>query len=425
MDDMIQPKRSLKDVLPKQQQAGYKSAPVLAEQTPPRANPKEFNRRTRRTGGMKLVIFIILIFLLVAGGLVASTVMARANLEVTPRQVQLALDNTYESSLATGAELVYKVMSMSDEESRTITASGSEQLEQKATGQIIVYNAFGPEPQQLVASTRFETKDGKIFRISQGVTVPGGKNVGGTFTPGSLEVTVTADEPGEEYNLANADFTIPGFKGTARYDKFYARTKTATAGGFKGSVPKVADEDKIEATTELKAILRERLTTEARAQIPAEFVLYDDAVVVSYQESYSAAGNNAAELKIKATLQGIILNREELSGHLAKRHVPGYMDESVLVTNLEDLSFELEPGATIIPGETETISFNLKGTAKLVWQFDQTVLKSELTSAKSSNYQQILANYPAIETAEISFMPPWIRGFPSNVDKIKIQIIAE
>src|SRR6185437_10341360 len=54
----------------------------------------------------------------------------------------------------------------------TFHGSSVQQVSQKAQGTITIYNAYSAAPQDLVATTRFETPDGKIFRITTNVTVP-------------------------------------------------------------------------------------------------------------------------------------------------------------------------------------------------------------------------------------------------------------
>ena len=48
-------------------------------------------------------------------------------------------------------------------------------MERKASGQIIVYNAYNDNNQKLIKNTRFETPDGKIYRIQASIIVPGTK----------------------------------------------------------------------------------------------------------------------------------------------------------------------------------------------------------------------------------------------------------
>ena len=105
----------------------------------------------------------------------------------------------------------------------------------------MIYNKYSAEAQIFVKDTRFETPEGKIYRIDRAVTVPGMKNSGGQTVAGSVEATVYADKSGSEYNIGFSDFTIPGLKGGLKYEKFYARSKTPMTGGMKGTVPDISE----------------------------------------------------------------------------------------------------------------------------------------------------------------------------------------
>lgn len=104
-----------------------------------------------------------------------------------------------------------------------------------------------PSPQILVATTRFETSDGKIVCLDSRVVVPGATTKDGQLQPSSIDVNVTADQPGPDYNIpACTDpckFTIPGFKGTDKFEGFYGISKNPMTGGNLGSVPMVTADD--------------------------------------------------------------------------------------------------------------------------------------------------------------------------------------
>ena len=57
--------------------------------------------------------------------------------------------------------------------SKTILRSEPKEVNQKAQGELTVYNNYSEAPQILIKNTRFQTEDGKIFRIGDSITVPG------------------------------------------------------------------------------------------------------------------------------------------------------------------------------------------------------------------------------------------------------------
>ena len=78
--------------------------------------------------------------------------------------------------------------------------------DERATGVIVVYNAYSAAPQRLIKNTRFATEDGKIFRAKDSIVVPGTTIENGKIIPGSVEAIVVADEPGEAYNFQTPEF---------------------------------------------------------------------------------------------------------------------------------------------------------------------------------------------------------------------------
>ena len=139
----------------------------------------------------------------------------------------MAIDSrlrAYTNTTTTG--LSFEVMQLNAEESGLVTATGISSGGQKASGKITVYNNYGSAPQKLITNTRFQTKDGKIYRIKGAISVPG---------MGMTEATVYADQAGEEYNIVPTEFTLPGLKGGARFEKVFAKSKTAMSGGSSGN----------------------------------------------------------------------------------------------------------------------------------------------------------------------------------------------
>lgn len=98
----------------------------------------------------------------------------------------------------------------------------------RAFGVVVIYNESG-SPQRLIKSTRLQSSDGKIFRITQeSVTIPAQANE----IPGTLEVTVFAEKTGAVYNIPPTVFKIPGFTNDPRYNQIYGRSNKPMSGGF-------------------------------------------------------------------------------------------------------------------------------------------------------------------------------------------------
>ncbi|MEK7154009.1 MAG: hypothetical protein AAB792_00430, partial [Patescibacteria group bacterium] len=100
-------------------------------------------------------------------------------------------------------------------ETDTFPVTGQKDVVQKASGTITIFNKSATA-QRLVATTRFKSPGGLIFRILQTINVPASAKTGETVTPGLVVANVYADRPGAEYNIGPTQFTIPGFEGTPK-----------------------------------------------------------------------------------------------------------------------------------------------------------------------------------------------------------------
>ncbi len=423
MDD-INNKRSLREVLPKHGQEPTSSHLEIKPMfTIPEPNPIT-NKTPRRAGApIKSIVVSIVVVLVVIVGIIGSTTLAKAVINVTPRQADVVLDGgtvfQTKSSPVEDTDLVFGTVNKDFTETKTVQATGEKDISEKAQGTIIIYNAFDDKPAKLVATTRFETADGKIYRIKDSVTIPGMKGT----TPGSVEAVAYADKAGSDYNIALTDFTIPGLKSdAARFSKVYARSKTAMAGGFVGKTKIVSDADRKTAEAELKDTLTKKAGSIA-LDVPVDQILLPDGNLTSFGplKVESASSSNQALLSLKMTNTGILVKRADLAKFLAQKYVPEYKGDPVDIDSLTDLTFKLENKTQLNPASLNNVSFTIKGTARLVWTFDETNFKESIKGLSKSTYSEKLAGFPAIQKSSISFRPPWIFSIPSDINKIEIR----
>jgi len=354
-----------------------------------------------------------------------------AHVTVTPKQDSGAITGEFSAfKEPADSELAFDVMILAKEEGKDIPATKERQVERKASGNIIVYNKHSGVVQPLIKNTRFETPEGKIYRIKESVSIPGTTVLEGEIVPGSLEVTVYADEPGESYNIGLSDFTVPGFKGTPQFENFYARSKTAMTGGFSGVVKYPSEEDIKVAREELQHTLKEQLLTEANVQKPDNFILYEDGIFISYEggDKIGETSGDTAHITERATLNGVIFNKDELAKFIAKNALQNRYDGSAAVTisNMDQIIFNIVDKESVSPFD-ESIPFSLSGTAEVIWTVDEEGLKAALVGKpkKGLQFQEVLGAFPYIERAEASIKPFWKRTFPDNVDKIRINQVIK
>lgn len=377
----------------------------------PRRRPR---RRSRRFWLVALVVVAVCAVL----GLLISTVFAGATVIVHPRTETVTVPASLEAAPnAPLGTLSYQTVTVSRSSDVTVPAEGTQRVSRPASGTITISNAYNASAQRLIANTRFEAADGKIYRIRDSVTVPG---MSGT-NPGTIKATIYADSPGPDYNkAAGATFTIPGFKGDPRYEKFTAKADGAIGGGFVGDEPAVSAQALSEAKTSLQQKVDADVRAAAAAEIPEGYVAIPGTLQVTFSELSQTAGpDKTAKLTQNATASGVIVRQSDLASAIARRAVQGYQGEAV--TFLDASTMDVEAATTTRTDGTITV--NLRGEASLVWQFDPNALSQALAGKSKSEFQGAIAAFqPAVEKADASIRPFWQGKFPSDAGKIKVKL---
>ncbi len=375
-------------------------------------NLREFRKKRKKKKKSKLTIFYIFLFLILLGLGVWTFVFDTAKVYVSPK---------YEDISISGGFLIFKedilIDYVSSKETQTVLKSAPKEVNEKASGELTIYNNYSGESQVLINNTRFQTADGKIFRINQSVTVPG--KVGSV--PGAITVKVYADTYGSEYNIGPSEFSIPGFKDTARYEAFYAKSNAPMTGGVSGIIQIVSEDDIESAKENLIPKIKATLKEEANYLKKEGYVTLYDNLVIDYTDNSSQLiigdGNNY-ELEGVAAIVSI---KEEVLAKLLAEQALGSSYNSLEKLRLEGeggLAFEMDEDPDI---EAGLIKFNIEGRVRLVWTYDADNIKVSLMGKKISSLSDIMQNYSSsVVSSTVKVMPTWSRTFPNTIERIKI-----
>lgn len=360
-----------------------------------------------------------------------SAIFSGVTILVTPRSQDVAVDATFSAhkrAMDNQTELPFDIMTVEETAEKTVPATGSETVHQKASGEIIVYNNYSAQSQKFLKNTRFATPDGKIYRIQKSITVPGKTGTGASAIPGSLVATVYADADSDSFNVGLVDFTLPGLKGSPMYAGFYARSKTPMSGGFSGVRKIVSDKDRQEAETELKKTAQDKAIQRIHQEKPEGFILYEDGISASFVDETNKGGkvdtatDNTVTMRMRAVLRGVIFNEQDLDRHIAAKTVANFDGGAVKIPNLDALRFTLLNKETIFLENMQSISFSLSGPAHIVWTIDENSIKEKLAGTPKSDFQKIMGGFLNVERAEVSIRPFWKTAFPENTEKMKIEV---
>lgn len=363
------------------------------------------------------------VIVLVAIGFLTTLILRGAELTIYPKFKDVAVQAAFTAYKQPAVDtLGYELMTLEETGERTVSATDSQKAEERATGEITIYNAHTTGVQRLIKNTRFESSDGHIFRIQESVDIPGYTQKGNDKVPGSVTAKVFADGAGEAYNVAPGKFTIPGLKGDPQFDTIYAESKAPMQGGFIGERLIVSPEELAKAQEAIRGELKEKLFSRAQSERPAGFELFVSAVRVRFESLPSVdAGDKQATIREKAILEAPIFSEGDFARYLAQNTIAEYKGEAVRIENPKSLTFAYT-AATSTPAAIENpINFTLAGNARIVWQYDKNKLRDDVAGAPKDKVPEILLSYqPAIERATTIMRPFWKRSFPRDPAEIKI-----
>lgn len=418
----------------------YDTATHPPRRKPPRSRNKSlYPLKKKKWFAIAFAIGLIVVLSSIA----LSLLFAGATVTVYPKQdnVVVSEEFTVDENGSEGSIPISRMV-ITETAQREVVALGEKEVEERASGEVTLYNEYSETPQRIIPRTRFESSSGLIYRVSEAVEIPG-KNPDGT--PGTVEITITAEEPGEEHNIGPDTFTLPGYKEAGlleHAEKIYAKSTTDMTGGFEGIRRSVASEDRARVVEELKTELKDTLLSKAfsSAKNPEDKYLFKDAVFFEFETlSDELSGTDKVTIRLEGRLHGILFPETEFTKQLAQRAISTYEGSPIRIENMKDLTVSvlpLESGAedegdveaeqfSGKPWEATKYTASVEGKAHFIWEFDKNQLASDFASKKKEILNMpfeggILESYPGIDRLEVSVRPFWKTSFPQNPEDIHV-----
>ena len=374
-------------------------------------------------------VTISIIFLLGTGAFIF---LPKATVSVTPQSVSQNLSMEFEGSTnssSTGDNVVpIRLVEKDEEITVTGTASGASAGNgSKATGKVLIYNEYGPDPQQLVATTRFQSDDGKIFRLSKGVTVPGVTQQNGQSVPGVVEAVIVADAAGSAYNVGPTSFSIPGFSGGPKVGKIYAKSKVAmssgTSTGSTGAVA-IAASDIEQVKKDAADKFRESFATSLSGEIASDerFIKETLDVAVTGNPTVPSVGTVSSSFEYKATFHGkaFVFSENRLRDVAdAALRKQASIDAGY---STQGITFRYDGGTADYA--SGSLHFKVGINTLFVAPIDTAALRQDFLGKNQDEIKQVLSSHPEVKTVEIELTPKGLSlGVPKDPNRVIVTVV--
>lgn len=386
--------------------------------------------------GMRGILVALLFVLLLAGGFALANYFASATIEISPITRSIKLDNNLIATKdGSGNELVFDSTTLSEEKTKEVLSTIEKKMQIKSSGKVVIYNAYSIDSQRLIKNTRLKDNETlKIYHIDTSIVVPGAKIINGkVVTPGSVEVVVYADAPGDSYDIKipshAGDFSIPGFAGDPRFTKFYGRMseKAPISGGYLGSAKVPSDEAIKAAQEELKQDLKKIVVEKARANIPTDKTFFPGSMVVKFEEvpeDFTAL--ETAKVSMRAIVSVFFFDSARLTEKLALEALPEDKNNPFLISNMSSLEFKfVDEVNNVVLSDLSKIHFHIGGTADFVGQIATKNIQDALVGKSKKDFSEIIKKQVNISEADAVIRPMWKTIFPIDPAKITIKVITK
>lgn len=389
--------------------------------------------RTASSSGSRMryqgmVVGAVLLAALVIGISIAS---ARLTVTVKPRMTDVTLQDVtaiFDTSAATVLSaqktIPAELLSFSKKEAQSFPSTGKAHVVDRARGTVKIINRFSSAPQTLVASTRFLTDGGILFRLPKSVVVPGAKVEDGKIVPQSVEAELVADQPGAPSNISGETrLTIPGLKGTPKYDGFYAIASPGFSGGVVGDAAVISKDDIKNAQMQVTKAVSDILKSEMSSKIPSGFISAAGLQTVQIVKvDAPVAGAHADHFSVTASAVGkALIFREQDAVALVRAFVLADATGQEFVDGSAELQYQAR-SADFDKGKADMAIVGAVKTKAVVHTDELAVL---VAGKQTGSIMDILRDRHELADFNLSFFPPWRSSAPTNLARIHVTVAGQ
>ena len=279
--------------------------------------------------------------------------------------------------------------------------------EGKARGTVTIINKNN-QNQVLVATTRFLSPDGLLFRLTNQVSIPAGEETA---------AEIQADEIGSKYDISPAHFSIPGLSESLQ-KKIYGITKEPTAGGLK-RIGTLTSDEIIKAQKKNIESLDQQVAQKLNLESNDEKIVLIQKEIVS-EDTSNKEGDEIEKFTItlKVKVKIITVDKEKLLSWAKEQYKKDLDDTNEIINyDLDKFTYTLTDTASTFITMGTSLPAYILGTLDIA-NFD----KKKLYGLDDNGLKTFFTQYDNVKDVEVEFWPFWVRSVPSMQDHIEIKI---
>ncbi len=309
-------------------------------------------------------------------------------------------------------------------EQRNFTMSfptnSKKRIAEKASGKITIYNTFSSASQSLVQNSRFETPDGKIYRLVKKVVVPGAKVTDGKIEGSEIVADVVSENAGADYNiLEGIKLKLPAFKGTPKENSIYAVVKDKFTGGFVGEIASPTTDEISKAKQESAKNLESSIKSILLAKIPTELKFLENSIsfkILKQEITTDYSKNNTFSVFSEGEASIIGFKESDVLSIVDQKLKKGEgvdVDVKSATSNYALKNDQKNKGAEL------SFEFNYDAVVSKKINIDD--LRNKLSAKSESEVKALIFSVSGLQSAEVALWPFWVKKVP-KVEKINLTV---
>jgi len=366
------------------------------------------------------IILLIVAWIICFDVLPKATITVKTNASNVVNNLNVTLSST--ATGVKGATIPAQMQQTQKALSQQAPATGQKETGAKASGTVQFYNCNQADTLSggsvTVPAGTGVSANGLTFITKDSVTIPGSHFNGSTCKQDvkSPPIAVVAQNPGGQYNIGSATYTVAGFSnvggsgsnmtgGTTNIIKIVQQTD------IDGAKQKLASQD----TAAIKQQLTSAFQNVGLFAIQSTFQAGTPNVTTT-----ANVGDQADNVTVNETVTYTMFGAKKQDLHqLISDNVKKKIDTSkqvLLDDGLDSATFTLQSQT----GNNAVVA--LQDTAVAGPDLKVDSLRTQVAGKKASDAQSIIKNNPGVTDVNVDYSPFWVSAIPKNTSKITIVI---